>query len=159
MTESVTHGIMMTVALGAGLSVGCGGAPAPEPESPGVQVTGPEEPAPASGPSVYDANGNEIACAAPQRDCPPIAPNTEFTDQCRLAGFRVQTCGCEEVCTGKVEKKFYDAEGNEKPCPPPGDDCAPPPASGKFQDACIERGYHLAACGCDMWLCSGDPTK
>jgi len=149
------------VALAAsGLATACGAPSAAPPESPGVQVTGPDDGGgSSSGPPVYDAQGNEMACAAPQRDCPPIAPNLEFTDQCKLAGFRVQTCGCEAVCTGKVEKKFYDADGVEKACATPGDDCAPPPAAGKFQDACIERGYHLSACGCDMWLCSGDPTK
>ena len=74
-------------------------------------------------------------------------------------GFRMQRCGCDSYCTGKVEEAFYDAAGAQKPCAEPKEECEPPPATAAFQDACTERGFHLRACACDEWLCSGNPTK
>jgi hypothetical protein len=130
-------------------------AAAPEPEP---------EPVPApvdklGGMTVYDADGNEHACAPPDGECPPVAANRAFEKECSLAGFRMQRCGCQAMCTGKAERQFYDAEGQAKPCAPAQDDCQPPQVSAAFQDACIERGFKLQACGCEAWLCSGNPAK
>lgn len=111
--------------------------------------------------TVYDAQGNQRACGPIETSCPPIAPDLQFQDQCRLAGFQVRQCGCEVVCSGNISKKprqFYDASGNPSTCDEPDPACDAPPASAAFQDACIEKGHHLKTCGCS-WLCSGNPVK
>lgn len=111
--------------------------------------------------TVYDATGTPRACGPAESTCPPVAPNLQFQDQCRLAGFQVRQCGCETVCSGNIAKKpkqYYDASGNASPCDEPDAACNPPPASAAFQDACIEKGHHLKTCGCS-WLCSGNPVK
>jgi hypothetical protein len=133
----------------------CGESPPPQhPEAP------PPEPGARklAGMKVYDADNDELACEEPQSECPPVAPDADFEERCRLAGFRVQRCGCDALCTGPAEKRYYDAEGNAKSCAPQGD-CAPPAAKAEFQDACTDRGFKLEACGCEEWLCSGDPSK
>jgi hypothetical protein len=109
--------------------------------------------------TVYDATGASQTCTPPASDCPPLAPNRDFAEACQRGGFRMQRCGCDSLCTGKVEEAFYDGAGAKKACAPPKDECEPPPAAASFQDACTERGFHLQACACDEWLCSGDPTK
>jgi hypothetical protein len=144
------------------LLVACGPAPTASPSAPGQPAPepGPEPAATtkAAGMPFYDAQGGDHVCMPPRQDCPPMAPDTQFTDACRLTGYRVQRCACEALCSGQVERKFYDASGQEKPCQPVAD-CSPPTASAAFQDACTERGHHLQECSCDEWLCSGDPTK
>lgn len=134
------------------------GPPGPTAPSAG---TLPTEPVPRQhvGMMVYDAAGDERSCEPPSADCPPIAPDPAFEEACVLGGFRIQQCGCDALCTGRVTKAHYDEQGNPQPCEPAADDCAPPTASAAFQDACTERGHHLQACGCERWLCSGDPTK
>src|SRR5262245_50547318 len=134
----------------------CGGDSAPPPRSPEPASPQPDDD-PIEGMTVYDAAGHEQRCKRPERDCPPLAPNPDFEEQCRVAGFRVQLCGCEAMCTGQATKQFYDAEGKTKSCAPEGD-CTPPAASAAFQDACTERGFQLKVCGCE-WLCSGDPKR
>ncbi len=150
-------------ALIVGALIGaCGPTPTASPSTPGqppaVSLPEPSGANAAGGMPFYDAQGAEGSCMPPRQDCPPIAPDTQFTDSCRLAGYRVQRCGCESLCSGRVERKFFDASGQVKPCQPV-DDCAPPTASAAFQDACTERGHHLQECSCEEWLCSGDPTK
>ncbi len=144
------------------LVAACGTAATPSPSAPAQPAPAPlPEPsakAKVAGMAFYDAQGAERACMPPRQDCPPIAPDTQFTDSCRLAGYRVQRCACAALCSGRVERKFYDATGQVKPCQAV-PDCAPPPASAAFQDACTERGHRLQECSCDQWLCSGDPTK
>lgn len=110
------------------------------------------------GTTVYDAKGKPVSCQAPARDCPPIAPNRAFLDACQLGGFRTVRCGCDTLCTGKVETRVYDKAGQPVTCPEQEPPCDLPQVSAKFQDACIERGHHISACGC-QWVCSGDPTK
>lgn len=142
------------------LAGSCGGAAqAPSPTTPEPVSEGRLPIQTLQGAPVFDRDGNEGSCAPPEDDCPPIAPDRDFLDACNLAGYRVQTCGCASMCTGKVGLGHFDAEGRQKPCPPAGQDCSPPSASAVFQDACTERGHRLVACGCEAWLCSGDPTK
>jgi hypothetical protein len=127
------------------------GARAPAPKTRGDEV--------ASLP-VYDAAGNASVCAPPKPGCPEAKPDPDFLDHCRLAGFQVRQCGCEQRCSGNVAAatRHYDAAGNPRECPPARADCTPPPAPASFQDACAEKGYRLDTCGCE-WLCSGNPKK
>ena len=150
---------LLTILVAAPLAA-CGPAPRPPSATPGPPDPSgePTEPPAGAGMPFYDAQGAELRCMPPRQDCPPVAPDNPFTDACRLAGYRVQRCGCEALCSGKVERKFYDETGQVKPCQPV-DDCAAPSASAAFQDACTERGYHLEECSCEQWLCSGDPTE
>jgi hypothetical protein len=111
------------------------------------------------GMKVYDADGHELACEPPASECPAPVANGEFQKQCALAGFRMQRCGCASLCTGKPDRPLYDAQGNAKPCAPAKDDCQPPQVSAAFQDACIEHGFKLQACGCDEWLCTGNSAR
>ena len=108
---------------------------------------------------VFDAAGNASACAPPQQGCEAPAADPDFAESCRTSGFRIQRCGCAMYCTGRVEERSWDETGAQKSCPPIPADCEPPPASAAFQDACTERGHKLKACGCDSWVCTGDPTK
>ena len=107
--------------------------------------------------TTYDEQGNALSCAKPEPHCDGAKePSIEFRDACRLAGYRIMQCGCQQVCSGKVsgEKLGYDPEGAEKPCPPAKDDCTPPETSAAFQDACAESGHKFVVCGCE-WLCAG----
>lgn len=109
---------------------------------------------------VYDAAGHAGACAPPQATCPPADPDRAFLDRCRMAGFQIRQCGCEQRCSGDVAaaNRRWDAAGNVKECAPARADCTPPPAGAAFQDACAEKGFRLDICGCE-WLCSGNPKK
>lgn len=104
----------------------------------------------------YDAQGNAFECAAPRDDCPAAKANPDFIDQCRLAGYRVLRCGCDELCAGKLkqQKDFYDASGKLRSCAPEQAGCSPPETSAKFQDACNDAHHKLVVCGCE-WLCNG----
>jgi hypothetical protein len=108
------------------------------------------------GATVYDAKAQSKACEAPRSSCPESPPDQDFLDKCRLAGFQVRQCGCEQVCTGNVmvKKKHYDAQGNAKDCAPEQPECTPPDTSASFQDACTDGGHKLVVCGCE-WLCAG----
>ena len=156
--------------LGSGvlLAVACGGAPVEiGPAAPGTVPSGaPVRPTPktridelASAPA-YDAAGHAAACAPPSAACPQVAPDRAFLDRCRLAGFQIRTCGCDQRCSGDVTaaQRHYDDTGAPKECAPARPDCTPPPAGASFQDACSEKGYRLDVCGCE-WLCSGNPRK
>jgi hypothetical protein len=109
---------------------------------------------------VYDAAGQPSACAAPLPVCPEMKPQPDFTDACRLAGFQVRQCGCEQRCSGNLAaaRRRYDAAGAVKECAPARADCAPPPPSAAFQDACAEQGFRLDPCGCE-WLCTGNVRR
>jgi hypothetical protein len=105
---------------------------------------------------VYDGGGKARACGEPVPNCPARARNADFADQCRLHGYYLRRCGCEDFCSGKVllERAHYDSLGHSKSCKPEARDCSPPETSAAFQDACTERGHRLVVCGCE-WLCDG----
>lgn len=134
--------LLLTVACASG---GAGSARGPEPA--GGQATT------LSG---YDAEGHSAACEAPRDQCPDAKANPDFADRCRLAGYRLLRCGCDDVCSGNVKKeeKFYDAAGKEQRCAPEQSGCSPPETSAKFQDACTDARHKLVVCGCE-WLCNG----
>jgi hypothetical protein len=139
----------------------CGGttsgpaAPAPGGEAPDTSRRGALE-----GAEVFDSDGRPVKCEPPRASCPDVPPDTAFLDRCRLGGYQVRKCGCADLCAGDVSaaKRYFDASGNGKDCTPARADCDAPPASTAFQDACTDRGFKLAQCGCE-WLCSGNTTK
>jgi len=143
----------------------CGGGGASGPSA-GAPPSHAEEPdLPADHPAralldakVYDARGASKACASPQANCPESARDPDFLDRCRLKGFQVRQCGCEQLCSGNVakEEKFYDAQGKVRDCKPEQSDCTPKDTSASFQDGCTEAGHKLVVCGCE-WLCNGPP--
>jgi hypothetical protein len=106
---------------------------------------------------VFDEHGKSAPCGPAGEGCPPQPASNDFLDRCRLAGFRVLQCGCDQRCTGDVASmsRHYDAAGQPKDCTPARADCTPPQVGAAFQDACTERGFRLEACGCE-WLCTGD---
>lgn len=53
---------------------------------------------------VYDANGNAKACAKPEEDCTPPPAGAAFQDACNDKGYRLETCGCEWLCSGNPAK-------------------------------------------------------
>jgi hypothetical protein len=109
---------------------------------------------------VYDARGASKACAAPQASCPGAGRDADFLDRCRLKGFQVRQCGCEQLCTGNVanQEKFYDAQGKPRECKAEQGDCTPKDTSASFQDGCTDAGHKLVVCGCE-WLCDGAPRS
>ena len=146
---------------------GCGGASA------GSAGTNPERGAEQSGPgklpedhparalvgaTVYDSRGASKVCASPEPNCPDARRDVDFLDRCRLHGFQVRQCGCEQVCSGNVaqEKAYYDAQGKPRQCAPEQKDCTPKETSASFQDGCTDAGHKLVVCGCE-WLCNGQP--
>ena len=115
---------------------------------------------PIAGTTVYDETGASRACEPPKASCPDARSTPEFRDQCRLAGFRIMQCGCDQVCTGDVKKQklAYDANNKAKACAPAQADCSAPETSAAFQDACSESGHKFVVCGCE-WLCAGPLRK
>ena len=155
--------LRVTLALLALPACGGPGTPPSPPPTPTAQPEAHTSAKPVPGPGadkVFDENGPAPACAPPKAECPEATPRTAFLDRCRLAGFRVRQCGCEQRCTGDVSAlgRHYDADGHPLDCSPARADCTPPQASAAFQDACTERGFRLEVCGCE-WLCSGDFKK
>ena len=144
------------------LLAACGGSGTPPPESSDKSERpepAPDDPARALvGATVYDASGASKQCELPENDCPRTPRPADFLDACRLAGFQVRSCGCEELCSGNVatSKKHYDAQGNAKDCEPSDPACDPQDTSSAFQDGCTEAGHKLVVCGCE-WLCTGKP--
>ena len=145
------------------LSAACGGASAPTeaaaPTRSEAAVPAADHPARELADSqVYDESGQARACEPPKASCAPAPRPVEFLDHCRLAGYQVRKCGCEELCGGKVtsSKQAYDAQGKAKDCAPAKNDCTTPETSAAFQDACNEHGHKLVVCGCE-WLCKGPP--
>lgn len=133
------------------LALSCGGGSGSGPAR-GPEATG-------NGPptlSGYDAQGHAATCETPRDDCPASNTNPDFADQCRLAGYRLMRCGCDDVCSGKLKQssEFYDASGSAKSCAPEQAGCTPPETSAKFQDACNDARHKLVICGCE-WLCNG----
>lgn len=110
--------------------------------------------------AAFDADGRSSVCETPREECAEPKANPDFADRCRLQGFRILRCGCDDLCSGKVEtnEKFYDASGNERSCSPVEDACAPAETSAKFQDACTDARHKLVVCGCE-WLCNGPLAK
>jgi hypothetical protein len=106
---------------------------------------------------VFDENGQARACDVPLQGCPERPHDRTFLDQCRLHGYYVRQCGCDVLCTGKVEldAPCYDARGEAKNCTREARACGANPASNaQFEDACIAAGHRLVQSGCE-WLCSG----
>jgi hypothetical protein len=104
----------------------------------------------------YDSQAQGSACEAPREACPDAKRDADFADRCRLAGYRLLRCGCEDACSGKVKKQeaFFDSAGKERSCAPEQAGCTPPETSAKFQDACTDARHKLVVCGCE-WLCNG----
>jgi hypothetical protein len=107
-------------------------------------------------PKAYDEEGNAKPCPKPETQCEERKePSLAFKDACALAGYRLQLCGCEELCTGNATgaRSGYDRKNNKKDCEPPKETCPEGEESAAFQDACSESGGQLMECGCE-WLCS-----
>ena len=146
----------LSVMLGA-CSGGRGEAPPASPAS---------EPSPKlpserlEGATVYDSSGQSKSCEPPREDCPKARSDIKFQDRCRSAGYQIRRCGCETVCSGKVESQraYYDAAGKAQDCAPAQAGCEPPDTPAAFQDACNDAGHHLVTCGC-AWLCDGPPKR
>lgn len=155
MAKQISIGSLVFVA-GSVLACG-GGRPAADASSSTDSEAQPATPGPSA--EAYDASGQGHGCEPPSPKCSPRTRDLKFLDACRLSGYRVQRCGCDELCSGKVdmEKPHYDAQGHAKPCGTEQADCSPPDTSAAFQDACNDRGYKLVLCGCE-YLCTGDFT-
>ncbi len=52
----------------------------------------------------YDASGEAKDCAPARADCTPPSPGAAFQDACAERGFRLDTCGCEILCSGDFKK-------------------------------------------------------
>jgi hypothetical protein len=141
------------LALGALILAACAAGPQSAPQQSGSTHA---EGQPLIG---YDATSANRACELPAEQCPDAKRNADFLDACRLAGFRVLRCGCDDLCSGNVAKAatFYDAAGASKGCAKTGASCMPAESSAAFQDACTDAGHKLVQCGCE-WLCNG-PLK
>jgi hypothetical protein len=139
--------------------VACGGHGTERGAAPPASSGRPSLGDPIAGTTVYDDQGQARACEPPRPGCSTSGGTSDFRDECRLKGFRIVRCGCDDVCTGKVtqRKSAYDSNNQPKPCAAPQPDCSPPDTSAAFQDACTESGHRFVVCGCE-WLCSG-PLK
>ena len=104
----------------------------------------------------YDEEGVGKPCPPPETDCENRKEaSLAFKDACSVAGFRMQFCGCEELCSGQATgaRQGYDRKNKKKDCEPPKETCPEGEESAAFQDACSEAGGQLMECGC-AWLCS-----
>lgn len=156
--------VVLTACAGASSPSSPPSSTTPPPDSPEAAGPRPIKPstrlADVAAAKVFDEHGNASPCDPPQATCPSLPVSNAFLDRCRLAGFRVRQCGCEQRCGGDVAAltRHYDADGHQAECPPAHIDCTPPQAGAAFQDACAEHGFRLDVCGCG-WLCSGDFKK
>lgn len=143
--------------LAACLLCGCAPAP-PRSPPPTAEPASPRSPETLATAQVYDETGEARACDTPKKICPDSPKNAKFLDKCRLRGYQVRRCGCEELCSGNamVFKPHYDQDGNAKECTDEDPSCTPPNTSAAFQDACTDAHHRLVICGCE-WLCSGEP--
>lgn len=134
------------------------GASNPPASSPAPEPPPPRTPATLAEAEVYDASGAVRACEEPKKECPDATKDVKFLDQCRLQGYQVRRCGCEQLCSGNAMafKPHYDERGNEKECVDEDPACTPPNTSAAFQDACTDAHHRLVICGCE-WLCTGRP--
>jgi len=89
-----------------------------------------------------------------------MKPARDFLDKCKLAGYRVVRCGCQDYCMGNAgaPQSHYDSKGQAKTCEPVKPDCPAAETSAAFQDSCTDSGHKLVQCGCE-WLCSGPFNK
>jgi len=118
--------------------------------------------------TVYDESGKGFECDSPDTQCEEVKdPSLDFKEHCRMAGYRIQQCGCSNACTGNIngERSGFDRKNAEKNCGKPDEKCEAPETSAAFDDACSEAGFQMIECGCE-WLCSGklkeplpDPPK
>jgi len=146
----------LSVLLGA-----CGGGRGEAPPASPVSEPSPKLPSERlEGATVYDSSGQSKSCEPPREDCPKARTDIQFQDRCRSAGYQIRRCGCETVCSGKVESQraYYDASGKAQDCAPAQAGCQPPDTPAAFQDACNDAGHHLVTCGC-AWLCDGPPKR
>jgi len=109
------------------------------------------------GPVAYDEDGKEKPCPEPESQCEERKEaSLAFKDACSVGGYRMQLCGCEELCSGNATgaKTGYDKKNAKKDCAPPKETCPEgSEESAAFQDACSEAGGQLVECGCE-WLCT-----
>lgn len=54
--------------------------------------------------TAYDAENNEKACVAEQKDCTPPETSAAFQDACTESGHPFVVCGCEWLCGGKLKR-------------------------------------------------------
>ena len=154
------------LAIVAAAAIGCGGASGggATPNERAGDQSGPgklpqDHPARALvGDTVYDSRGASKVCASPEPNCPDSPRDVDYLDRCRLRGFQVRQCGCEQLCSGNVaqENTHYDALGKSRKCAPEQPECTPKDTSASFQDNCTDAGHKLVVCGCE-WLCNGPP--
>jgi hypothetical protein len=52
----------------------------------------------------FDRDGNAKECAPARPDCTPPPASASFQDACTEKGHRLETCGCEWLCTGNPTK-------------------------------------------------------
>jgi hypothetical protein len=51
----------------------------------------------------YDPAGNAKVCEPARTDCEVAPARAAFQDACAERGFRLSQCGCEWLCSGKVD--------------------------------------------------------
>jgi hypothetical protein len=67
------------------------------------------------GPVAYDEDGNEKPCPEPESQCEERKePSLAFKDACSVGGYRMQLCGCEELCSSKLKEAIPDAPPPEE---------------------------------------------
>jgi hypothetical protein len=52
----------------------------------------------------YDVSGQPKDCVRSTPECTPPSPGAVFQDACAERGFRLDTCGCEWLCSGDFKR-------------------------------------------------------